>query len=740
MVITRSMLLATVAVLGLNACLSQPSEKSSPANTPEISSTEPKVQATETPGSEQDPYLWLEEVEGEKALNWVRNQNQRTLAELQANPVYADLEAKALEVVNSSERIPYGTIRDGYLYNFWQDETHVRGLWRRTTLASYATEVPEWETILDFDKLAKSEDKNWVYKGANCYTAQAKADYKCLVSLSNGGKDAVVIREFDLATKRFVTDGFTLPEAKSSVAWVDYNTLLVATDWGGDGTTLTESGYPSTVKRWQRDTPLSDATLMFSGKKTDVGVFPYTQERDNGTRLEGVVVAPTFFTRENYIFPQGGNDAVRLPLPEKSDIVGLFEGQLIFTIKQDWTVEAGGTATHFSTGSLLAMPFTGKPDITESGMPEVIFEPNDRQAIEGVSMTKGQLLMTLSDNVVGKVFAITRANSDWQLEQLDLPFNGTLSVSFADKDEATVLINYEGFLTPDSLMSYSPQNGEIKTLKRLPGWFNDDDLVVEQKETKSKDGTLIPFFVIHKKGIKHDGKTPTLMYGYGGFQISMRPNYSGLRGKLWLERGGAFVLANIRGGGEFGPKWHQAGLKTNRQVIYDDFIAVGEWLIDHKLTSPQHLGIQGGSNGGLLMGVMLTQRPDLWNAVIVQVPLLDMLRFHLLLAGASWVGEYGSPDVPEERAWLEKMSPYHNFDADVDYPEPFFVTSTKDDRVHPGHARKMAKLFEATGKPFLYYENIDGGHSAAANQQESAKRAALEFTYLTEKLMTKSTH
>jgi len=728
MELIRSLSIAMATALALSGCMK-------PNNT----TTEKAVSAV-TPAASitnEDPYLWLEEVEGDRALNWVKQQNQRTLADLQANPIYSELNEKALEVVNSSERIPYGTIRNGYVYNFWQDATNIRGLWRRATLASYATEAPQWETILDFDQLAENEGKNWVYKGANCYTAKAKADYKCLISLSNGGKDAVVIREFDLASKSFVDDGFTLPEAKSGVTWVDYNTLLVATDWGGDGSTLTDSRYPFVVKRWQRGTSLSDATTLFTGNKSDVGVWPFTQERDDGTRLEGVVVAPTFFTSEYYIFPSG-DENIRLPLPEKADIVGLFEGQLIFTIKQDWTVEIGNNATHYSTGSLLAMPFTEAGEITQSTMPEAIFEPNDRQAIESVSITQGQLLMTLSDNVVGKVFAITKAGKEWQQEQLDLPANGTLSVSFADKDEATVLINYEGFLTPDSLMSYTPQSGEVKTLKSLPSWFNADDLVVEQKEAKSKDGTMVPFFVIHKKGIKHDGKTPTLLYGYGGFQISMRPSYSGLRGKLWLERGGAFVLANIRGGGEFGPKWHQAGLKTNRQVVYDDFIAVGEWLIDHKLTSPEHLGIQGGSNGGLLMGVMLTQRPDLWNAVIVQVPLLDMLRFHLLLAGASWVGEYGSPEVPEEREWLEKMSPYHNFDADADYPEPFFVTSTKDDRVHPGHARKMAKLFEAAGKPFLYYENIDGGHSAAANQQETAKRVALEFTYLTEKLMTES--
>ena len=723
----RKSSIASIVLLTLLGCTSQDaSVNTAPA-------TQPVAEVRQAVAD--DPYLWLEEVEGEQALAWVKGQNSRTLAQLQADPVYADLEAKALDIVNASERIPYGSIRNGKVYNFWQDATNVRGLWRRTTLESYGTDQPEWETIVDFDAFAKAEGKNWVYKGADCYTAKDIANYKCLVSLSDGGKDAVTVREFDLSSKQFLDDGFTLPEAKSVAEWIDYNTLLVTTDWGGDGSTLTESRYPSVVKRWTRGTPLEEAETLFSANKTDVGAFPFTLDRDDGTKVEGVVVAPTFFTREYYIL--SGAEVVQLPLPAQSDLVGLYEEQLFFTVKQDWTVTVDGVHTTYNTGSLLAMPFVVSSEITQATLPEVVFEPNARQAIEGVSMTKGQILMTLSDNVVGKVFAITKGQSGWVSKQLDLPANGTLSVSFADPDEDTVFVNYEGFLTPDSLMSYSASTGKVTTLKSLPSWFDADDLVVEQKQVESKDGTMIPFFVIHKKGIKHDGKTPTLLYGYGGFQISMRPNYSGLRGKLWLERGGAFVLANIRGGGEFGPKWHQAGLKTKRQVIYDDFIAVGEWLIDHKLTSPEHLGIQGGSNGGLLMGVMLTQRPDLWNAVIVQVPLLDMLRFHLLLAGASWVGEYGSPDVPEEREWLEAMSPYHNFDAGTAYPEPFFVTSTKDDRVHPGHARKMAKLFEASGKPFLYYENIDGGHSAAANQQETARRVALEFTYLTEKLMAK---
>lgn len=720
--------LAALAMMSASACTQEKDVTPIDTATPEALA----------PANTEDPNIWLEEVEGEQALTWVRSQNERTLAHLEANPLFDTLKAEALEIVNSDARIPYGSIRNGEVFNFWQDKTNVRGLWRKTSLESYGTDAPEWETILDFDKLSADEGKNWVYKGANCFTAKGEATYKCMVTLSDGGKDASEQREFDLATKTFVENGFYIPEAKSGVAWVDYDTLLVATDWSQDGSTLTESGYPSIVKRWKRGTPLAEAETIFTGDRTDVGIWPFTLEMEDGRYIEGAVEADTFFTSKYFIFPEGGANSVQLPIPPKSSPVGLFAGSLFFTLQQDWAVKTDTMDRTFKSGSLLAMPFSDPKAAGTLVDPELVFEPNERQAVESVSQAKGQLLMTLSDNVTGKVLTIRPGDAGWDIAPLDLPENGTLSVSFADKDEETVFINYEGFLTPDSLMSYAATSGEVSTLKRLPAWFDASDLVVEQKEATSKDGTKIPFFVIHKKGIAHDGKTPTLLYGYGGFQVSMNPSYSGLRGKLWLERGGAFVLANIRGGGEFGPNWHQAGLKTDRQVIYDDFIAVGEWLIDHKLTSPEHLGIMGGSNGGLLMGVMLTQRPDLWNAVVVQVPLLDMLRYHLLLAGASWVDEYGSPDMPEEREWLEKMSPYHNFDSGADYPEPFFVTSTKDDRVHPAHARKMAKLFEESGKPFLYYENIDGGHSAAANLQEAARRTALEFTYLTEKLMADS--
>jgi prolyl oligopeptidase len=683
-----------------------------------------------------DPRLWLEEVEGEQALNWVRAQNERSLAQLQADPLYAKLEAEALAIVNSKDRIPYGSVRQGYVYNFWQDETAVRGVWRKAKLDSYATDTPVWETILDIDALTAAEGANWVFRGANCHSAPGDGRRVCMITLSDGGKDAAIQREFDPNTKTFTQGGFTLPEAKQAAEWINYDTLLVGTDWGGDGSTLTESGYPSVVKRWTRGTPLESATTVFTADKTDVGLWPFVLELEDGRRLAGAVERDTFFTGKYWWFPEGETAPVQWPIPEKSTPQGVYKGKFLFSLEQDWAPE-GQVA--LKAGDMAA--FDVEAFLKDRKLPkiELVFRPTERQAVNGLSIAKGAALLSISDNVVGKLLRLEpTASGGWATSPVSLPGTGEVSVAFADKDEDTVFLSYDGFLTPDSLLRYDLASGAVSTMKSVPAKFNADGLVVHQREAVSKDGTKIPYFVVHREDVTLDGSTPTLLYGYGGFQISMTPGYSALTGKLWLERGGAYVLANIRGGGEFGPNWHQAGLKLNRQRIYDDFIAVGEDVVAKGLTSPKHLGIMGGSNGGLLMGVMLNQRPDLWNAVVVQVPLLDMLRFHLLLAGASWVDEYGSPDVAEERAFLETISPYQNFDPNAQYPTPFFVTSTKDDRVHPGHARKLAKLFEETGKPFLYYENIDGGHSAAANLKERAKRSALEYTYLAQRLGLKA--
>tara|TARA_R110000796_G_scaffold147973_2_gene264823 strand:+ start:1278 stop:3449 length:2172 start_codon:yes stop_codon:yes gene_type:complete len=714
---------APLSLLALVACGTQ-----APTETP-LADTIPSSHASDA--AAEDPYLWLEDVEGDAALSWVRGQNERSLAELQADPNYPAYEKAAVEALTSAERIPYGTIRDGMVYNFWQDDTHVRGLWRRTSLESYATDSPEWETVLNFDQLAEAEGKNWVYKGADCFRPKGSdAGYKCMVSLSNGGKDAVIRREFDLSTKQFVEDGFVTPEAKQGGAWASPDTLLIATDWG-EGT-LTASGYPFIVKRWQRGAPLESAEELIRGEAEDVGVWPMALELEDGRILQGAAQADTFFTTRYWWFPEGETDPVQWPIPPKSSPEGVYQGQLLVSLQEDWA--PAGQAVSFKSGDLVAFNVDAFIKTRELPPVSLVFHPSETQALEGVSIAKGALLLGVSDTAVGKVMRAEAGDAGWTLETVALPGTGQASIAFASDEEETVFINYEDFLTPDSLLSYNAATGDVTTLKSLPPKFDASGLKVTQHFATSKDGTRVPYFLVSKADLPLDGTTPTLLYGYGGFQVSLNPSYSPVTGRLWLEKGGAYVLANIRGGGEFGPEWHQAGLKQKRQRIYDDFISVGEDLVARGVTSPKHLGIMGGSNGGLLMGVMLNQRPDLWNAVVVQVPLLDMMRYHLLLAGASWVDEYGSPDVPEEREFLETISPYQNFDASRDYPVPFFVTSTKDDRVHPGHARKMAAKFEAAGLPFYYYENIDGGHSAAANQKERAKRSALEFTYLTRQL------
>ncbi len=682
--------------------------------------------------TQPDTHLYLEEVEGAQALAWVRGENERTLGVLEKDARFQGYYDAALKIATSQERIPYGSIRKGFVYNFWQDAAHERGLWRRQALAAYGAGSPEWETLLDVDALAKAEGANWVYKGVSCLPPEQT---DCLLSLSDGGKDAVRVREYSIAEggakAGFVAGGFDIPEAKSQFVWEAKDALLLSTDWGGDGSTLTESGYPFVVKRLKRGQGLGDAAELFRGTKQNVGVWPLSFEDEHGQRWFGAVQAETFFTSSYHLFNADGS-VTQLPTPKKSSPQGIFADTLILTLEEDWAPESGGA---FKSGDLVGFNWSGFLASKKLPKVELIFRPTPKQALQGVGITKNNLLVNISDNVVVKVMAYAKSAAGWASREVKLPPNGSAGVIFSDHDEATAFLGFENYLSPDTLYSYDSGTGEVKQLRQLPAWFDASPYQVDQHEATSKDGTKVPYFVVHKKDIRLDGKNPTLVYGYGGFQVSQTPGYSGTVGKLWLEQGGVYVMANIRGGGEFGPAWHQAGLKTKRQVVYDDFIAVAEDLIAKKVTSKEKLGAMGGSNGGLLMGVMYTQRPDLFHAIVCQVPLLDMLRYNLLLAGASWMDEYGDPDVPEERAWLEKLSPYHNVDASKTYPEIYFETSTKDDRVHPGHARKMAKLLEEMGKPFLYYENIDGGHSAAANQREAARRSALEFTYLARKLI-----
>lgn len=678
-----------------------------------------------------DPYVWLEEVEGERAMAWVREHNARSLGVLQGDPRYETLHQEALAIVQAQDRIPSpGFTHDGHIDNFWQDAQHVRGLWRRTTLDSYRTATPEWATILDVDALAAAEGQNWVYKGATCLPPEERY---CLISLSNGGKDAVTLREFDSVAKTFVKGGIVLAESKGGAAWIDKDTLLVSRDFGPG--TLTNSGYPMVVKRMKRGQGLDQAETLFTGQPTDVSVSGYTLRDADGV-VKAVLInrSVDFYSSETWRVTDDGA-LTQLQLPPKSDISGLVDGRLLVSLKQDWTAPSG---QDFKTGDLIAWPL--ETWLADQAAPaQLVLRPTERQAIEGVNVTRNRLVVALYDNVRGSVRVYTPSpqgsDGEWAHTTLDLPQNVSVGVGSASEKDDKVFVSVTGYLNPSSLWLADAATGAVDQVKSMPAKFDATGMTVDQHEARSADGTLIPYFVVHKADMPLDGSNPTLLYGYGGFESSLLPGYSATVGKLWLERGGVYVIANTRGGGEFGPRWHEAALQQNRQRAHEDFQAVALDLIARKITSQPKLGIMGGSQGGLFMGAMLTQQPDLINAAVIQVPLFDMLRFHKLLAGASWIGEYGDPDIPEQRAWIEQYSPYQNLRAGQPYPEVFIHTSTKDDRVHPGHARKAAARLEELGYPVLFYENTDGGHAAGANLRETARRLALEYTYLSRRLM-----
>ena len=688
-----------------------------------LTATSLSAATTPAPAPTDDPYFWLEEVDGAKPLAWIEAQNKKSLTELTGTPGYQALYDRLLAINNSRARIPAVVKRGAFYYNFWQDAKNVRGVWRRTTPDEYRKESPTWETVLDLDALALSEKENWVWKSAQAL--YPKYD-RVLLSLSRGGGDATVIREFDLPTKSFVTDSpFNLAEAKSDVAWIDRDTLFVGTDSGSGS--LTRSGYPRIVKKWRRGTPLADAPLVFSGEAADVAVSGYVDD-EPGFHREFIRRAITFYTSETYLHAADGK-LTKLDLPLDAQ-PGTYRSQITIELRSAWNI--GGKT--YPSGALIAMDYTrflkGERDFT------FLFTPGPRTSLAGTSATKNHLIVNELENVRNRLYTLTlRTDGGWQRTALPAPAFGTVSATAIDGDESDeFFLSVTDFLTPSSLYFGTVGSTDRPLLKQLPAFFTAAGLEISQHEAVSKDGTRVPYFQVSRKGVALDGKNPTLLYGYGGFEVSLTPSYSGGIGTAWLEQGGVYVLANIRGGGEFGPSWHQAALKANRQRAYDDFAAIAENIIARKVTSPAHLGIMGGSNGGLLMGVLLTQRPELFGAVVCQVPLLDMKRYHLLLAGASWMGEYGNPEVPAEWDFISRYSPYQNAVADKKYPRTLFMTSTRDDRVHPGHARKMAAKLEAQGHDLLYYENTEGGHGGATNNEQRARMTALAFTFLLKQL------
>ena len=676
--------------------------------------------ATNAAETDSDPYLWLEDVTGDKALAWVREQNAVTTKELEADPNFESTRARLLSVYDSDERIPAISKLGAYVYNFWRDKNHVRGIWRRTTLQEYKKPQPAWETVLDIDALAAKEKENWVWSGADCVYPTYD---RCLLSLSHGGGDTTVVREFDVIKKEFITDGFVIPAAKNQVSWRNRDTLFVGSDFGPGS--LTESGYPRIVKSWRRGTPLSRAETLFEGKVEDVSVGAFVDE-GHAHRREMLYRGLTFYTTEHYVIDVG--KLVKLDVPEDVS-VGSFQNEMLIQLRKPWRV--GGK--QYDGGALLTIAWAdflaGKREF------EVLFAPTRSTTLTSYSATKNHLIVNKLDNIRSRIDVLAFTKGKWQRNALPVPEIGTTSAYALDEAESDeYLLSSTDFVTPSSLYLGIIGTHERTLLKQLPSFFNAGGLKVSQHEAVSKDGTRVPYFQVSRHDLKLDGSHPTLLYGYGGFQVTYTSTYNAGMGLSWLEKGGVYVLANIRGGGEFGPTWHQSALKANRQRAYDDFIAIAEGLIARKVTSPSHLGIMGGSNGGLLVGAMLTQRPDLFGAVVCQVPLLDMRRYHTLLAGASWMAEYGDPDKPEEWAYISKYSPYQNVVKDKKYPRVLFTTSTRDDRVHPGHARKMMAKMKEQGHDVLLYENIEGGHGGAANNKQSAYMNALAYTFLWKQL------
>jgi prolyl oligopeptidase len=617
-------------------------------------------------------------------------------------------------------------IRPDGLYNFWQDADHVQGLLRRTTLASYRTDDPEWETVLDVDALSRAEHVNWVYHGMQCLPPEMR---RCLVSLSNGGRDADVVREFDTAEKRFVDGGFDLPEGKQDVTWVDADTILVARDWGPG--TMTDSSYPFVIKRLRRGQSLDQAEEVFRGTAQDVSAAPFVLW-DNDGRSHGVLARRglDFFHSQITLLRDSGN--LVLNIPQKSNFVGIVDGRLLLQLSEPWAAAPG---LHFATDSLVSWDLAEWERDPNAARPSLVWAPGPRQTLDGAATTHGRLIVSILDNVRGRAFAMNHADGAWHTRPIALPANATINIATADDNSDQAMFSVTDYLTPTTLWHYDAASGALERLKSTPPRFDASNEVVEQFEAVSRDGTRIPYFIIHRRGMPLDGSTPTLLNGYGGYQVSMVPNYSATMGKLWLEQGNSFVVANLRGGGEFGPEWHEAAMREHKQRTWDDFQAVAEDLIRRRFTSPRRLGAIGGSQGGLLVGTAITQRPDLFHAAIIQVPLFDMLRYHLIGAGASWIGEYGDPRIPEQRAWLAAYSPYQHLVAGATYPMPFIETSTADDRVTPVHGRKAAARLAELHQPYYYYENIEGGHAAAANLQETARRYALEYSYASERLV-----
>ena len=671
-----------------------------------------------------DPYQWLEDVDGARSMAWVTQHNERTAARLEALPQYAGLHRDAMAALGSASRLPEVERHGRWLYNLWQDAAHPRGLYRRTTLAEFGKADTHWDTVLDIDALAKQEGVPHAFGGAEFRDPDNR---RALILLAPGGGDAAEVREFDVESKAFVADGFRLPVAKSHVSWRGADSLYVATDFGPG--TLTRAGYPRVVKVWRRGTPLSEAAPLYEGAVDSVEAEVRRIDVPGGAPLDILSEGLTFWTSKRSLLVDG--QAVPLQLPPTTQIAGSYQGRLVLWLKEDWTLDG---KTWPADAVLLAAPALLEG---QGGQPEAVFLPDGHAIVRGVETTRTGILLTLLDNVRGRLQRASRDAHGWHRATVPFPDNGSIKVVTADTDTGDAIVQYESFLTPPSLWHVPAGAGTPRRLKSEAASFDGARFKATQYWTTSADGTRVPYFVVGPRHLRLDGRNPVWMFSYGGFEEALTPSYSGsyedlhgAYGRMWLERGGVFVLANIRGGGEFGPAWHTAALRADHVKAFEDFEAVAADLAARRISSPRHIGIEGRSNGGLLVASTLVRHPELYGAVVCGNPLTDMRRFNKLLAGASWEGEYGNPDKPEDWAFISRYSPYQRVQAHMDLPPVMFYSTTRDDRVHPAHARKMAARMEDEGYPVAYFENIEGGHHGPVVTEQLATRIARTYAFL----------
>jgi prolyl oligopeptidase len=751
----RLILSAALPALLLAACASGPDRMQVPilnvADVPRpLLVPPPHMPSDLTPAGVRaaDDHLALEEVNGTEAMAFVAQSNQRALAALTGDRRYETFRQQAEAILTATDRIPGPSFLGDGIGNFWQDAANPKGIWRRTTLDSYRSANTRWETLLDIDALSRAEGRDWVWKGADCL---APDETRCLISLSDGGKDAVVVREFDTSTGRWVEDGFILPEGKHRLEWLDRDTLLVATDFGPG--TLTESGYPFIVKSLRRGQILAQATEVYRGDIGDggYGVSPSVY-RDGDGVIEAVIISRPLDTYRSETWELVDGRPERLALPSQVSVYGTSAGRLVFSPDEAWPrsgreVAAGTLQAYYPAELRESENLDG--NVVISNHAHEIFAPGPRQSIGGVALFPDRVAVQINDNVRGRlsIFA-DRGEWGWAERQVTVPDNSAISLGDRSKSRGEIFVSAQNFLTAPTLglldvdfaverrqERVAPSPNGIVEIRSAPAKFDASTHVTEQFEARSSDGTMIPYFVTRPRDLAMDGSAPTILFGYGGFQVSFPPAYKPEMGKLWLENGGVFVQANIRGGGEFGPEWHQSVLNENRQLAFDDFAAVAADLHRRGISSPRRTGIYGRSNGGVLTSVSITQHPELFNAAVIESPLIDMLRYHELPAGASWIGEYGDPRIPEEAAWIARYSAYQNLRPGADYPRVYITTNTRDDRVHPGHSRKFAARLGEMGYDHLYYEETSGGHSNDADPIANARRWARHYVYLAQQLM-----